>query len=131
MKARMEVGYPTQKDPKRTTISDKMSQLVLGREWYAYLSERFCGGNASVLSQTPFYGGVVPVNSEKLQFVRALFLDYLAYYLILMATGAGLLLSANSDGTQLYELGSELLARKRQAAVTMDFPPPGGAHTWE
>jgi len=129
LKARMEVGDPAQTDPKRTTISDKMSQLVLGREWYAYLSKRFCEGDASVLSQPPLYGGVVSINSETLQFVRALFLDYLAYYLILMATGAGLLLCANSDGTQLFELGLELLAKKRQAAVTINFPLPGEART--
>ena len=128
-KARMEVGYPAQKDPKRTTISDKMSQLVLGREWYTYLSERFCGGDASILSQTPLYGGVVSINPELLQFVRALFLDYLAYYLIIMASGAGLLLSAISDGKQLFELGLELLAKKRQAAVTMKFPLPAEGHT--
>lgn len=123
-KARMEVGYRVQNDPKRVTISDTMSQLVLGQEWYKYLSENFCGGDASVLPQGPFYGGVVSTNSELSQFVRALFLDYLAYYLIVMATGAGLLLSIISDGLKLFELGSDLLARKRKAAVPVNFPFP-------
>lgn len=125
IETRMEVGYSSQKDPKRTTISDKMSQLVLGREWYAHLSERFCEGDESTLSQAPLYGGVVFKNSESLQFVRALFLDHLAHYLILMAAGAGLLLSRISDETQLLEIGLEFLARKSQAAVPMVFPPPG------
>ena len=123
-KARKEVGYRVQNDPERVTIADKMSQMVLGREWYKYLSEHFCGGDVSVLSQGPFYGGVNSINLESWQFVRALFLDYLAYYLILMATGAGLLLSIVSDEPKLYELGSDLLLRKRKAAVRMSFPFP-------
>ena len=123
-KARKEVGYRAQTDPKRVTIADKVSQLVLGREWYKYLSEYFCGGDVSVLSQGPFYGGVDSTNSESWQFLRALFLDYLAYYLIIMATGTGLLLSIISDRPQLFELGSDLLARKRKAAVRMNFPFP-------
>ncbi|MDE2828418.1 MAG: hypothetical protein OXL40_14145 [Bacteroidota bacterium] len=129
MEARMEVRYPSQKDPKRTTISDKMSQLVLGREWYAHLSERFCEGDESTVSQAPLYGGVVSKDSESLQFVRALFLDHLAHYLILMATGAGLILSRISDEAQLLELGLELLARKSQASVPMVFPAPAEGHT--
>lgn len=122
--ARMKVGYTSQNDPKRVTISEKMSQLVLGQEWYKYLSGHFCGGNASVLSQNPFCGGVVSANLDQSQFLRALFLDYLAYYLIIMATGTGFLLSIVSDGMQLLDAGLELLVRKRKAAVPMTFPFP-------
>ena len=121
--ARKGIGHNDSRPPRRVTISDKISQLNGGAEWYRHLSKSFCYSKASVLASISFYGGVISQGTEKDDFAFAALLDYLTEQVISMLFGYGfLMIAVNGDSQQFDELGL-FLDQKR--SVTRSFRKSG------
>ena len=111
--ARERAGDNSTRRPRRVTISDRVSHLVGGGDWYGYLSERFCGDRAEWLSGSSMSGGVVSTNTEQDRLAIAGLLDYLTLQVAYLLFGYGFLLIGVDGDDQPFEDGLELLGRVR------------------
>ena len=65
-RAREAIGLFDGKQPRGTTIADRVSILTQGKGWYDYLSRHFCDSDVESLGRSPGEGGVLP--APELQF---------------------------------------------------------------
>lgn len=122
--AREGIGQHGTKPPRQVFLTDKVSVLNSGREWYEHLSECFCHSDASVLTGDSFHGGVMSITTEADELTFATFLDYLTEQVISMLLGNGFLLIAVTGETQPFDDALDLLDRKRSAAKSFQKADP-------
>ena len=103
--------------PSRVRISDRVAHLPGGVDWHRFLSERFCGGRATPLSEPSMFGGVVSSNTEADRLAVAFLLDYLTQQTILMIFSYGFVLIGVNGDPQPCEDASELLDRMNADAA--------------
>ena len=110
--AREGIGNHETTRPRRVTINDRIAYLSSGREWYAHLSNCFCGGQTGSLSGLSMFGGVMSSGTAADRLAIAVLLDYLAGQTILMLVSYGFLLIAANGDQQPFEDMLELSQRK-------------------
>ena len=116
--AREGIDQLGRKPPKQVTLTDKISYLRQGKDWYDHLSKYFCDGDVSVLAGLSFLGGVTSIKTEADELAFALLLDYLAEQVIIMLVGNGFLLIAINGDSQPFDEAIQLSNRKRSATET-------------
>lgn len=115
LSAREGIDQLGRKPPKKVTLTNKISYLAQGREWYDHLSKYFCDGDVSILAGLSFFGGVTSIKTDADELAFAVFLDYLAEQVITMLVGNGFLLIAVNGDSQPFDRAIDLSNRKRAA----------------
>ncbi len=116
-KARESIGLFDGKQPKGTTIADRVSILTQGKVWYDYLSRGFCDSTVGVLRKSPGRGGVLPAPEWQFDLAFAVILNCALTYVCQMLLAYGAIRINTGNGSQLFDDASALFDRTREAAA--------------
>ena len=105
--AREGIGQADGKRSTTVTLTEKVSYLPGGREWYNFLSDHFCHPNLDVLSGPSHMGGVTARDSRTIVTISG-FLGLLARWLLDMLLANGFITIGAGGGDQLFNEAIEL-----------------------
>ena len=105
--AREGIGLSDGKQSTTVKLTEKVSYLPDGREWYKFLSAHFCHPNLDVLSGPAHMGGVTARDARTIGAI-SVFLGLLARWLLDMLLANGFITIGAGGGDQLFNEAIEL-----------------------
>ena len=121
--ARERSGLSDGRQSTTVTLTEKVSYLPGGGEWYKFLSEHFCHPNLDVLSGPSHMGGVTGRDARTIGTISG-FLGLLARWLLDMLLANGFITIGAGGGDQLFNEAIEL--RQHWDALS-ESPSPSAA----
>ena len=134
-RAREGIGLFDGKQPRRTTIADRVSVLTEGKMWYDYLSRGFCDSGVDALRKSPGSGGILPAPEWQFDLAFTVILNCTITYVCQMLLAYGALRIRTGAGSELFDAASSLFDRARATAAPVrswhrgtrdDDPDPTG-----
>lgn len=116
-RAREGIGLFDGKQPRGTTIADRVSVLTEGKVWYDYLSRGFCDSGVDALRKSPGSGGVLPAPEWQFDLAFAVILNCAITYVCQMLLVYGVLRLQTGAGSELFDAASSLFDRVRESAA--------------
>ena len=116
-RAREGIGLFDGKQPRGTTIADRVSILAEGKAWYDYLSRGFCDSGVDALRKSPGSGGVLPAPKWQFDLAFAVILNCALTYVCQMLLAYGVLRIQKGAGSELFDAASSLFERVRETAA--------------
>ena len=123
-RAREGIGLFDGKQPRGTTIADRVSILTQGKVWYDYLSRGFCDSTVDALRKSPGSGGVLPAPECQFDLAFAVILNCALTYVCQMLLAYGVIRINAGRGSQLFDDSSTLFDRVRETAAPVRSWPP-------
>lgn len=122
-RAREAIGLFDGKQPKGTTIADRVSILTDGKGWYDYLSRHFCDSDLDSLGKSPGHGGVLPAPELEFDLAVAVILNCTLTYVCQMLIAYGVISIKSGSGSQLLDDAVVLFDRVRETAAPIRSRP--------
>ncbi|MDE2754136.1 MAG: hypothetical protein OXI83_16315 [Gemmatimonadota bacterium] len=122
-RAREAIGLFDGRQPKGTTITDRVSILTQGKGWYDYLSRHFCDSDVESLGKSPGQGGVVPAPELQFDLAVAVILNGTLTYVCQMLIAYGAIRIKSGSGSQLFDDAVALFDRVRETAAPIRSGP--------
>ena len=116
-RAREAIGLFDGKQPTKVSLSDRVSALTQGDEWYAYLSDCFCHTTPDKLRMVPGLGGVLPASEYQFDLAFVTILNCALTYICQSLIAYGVIKVAAGDGNQLSDDALALFERTRETAA--------------
>lgn len=116
-RARESIGLFDGKQPKRITITDRVSVLTGGKAWWNHLAACFCGSDVDALRRSPVEGGVLPAPDWQFDFAFTEILNCLLTYVCQMLLAYGVIRISLEGDSQLFDDATALFDRVRETAA--------------